>query len=154
MNEEKQNKIISCFGPHVLSVVHIKRHHRSVTNTYKWLPGRWSRGCRLTIEARRRPLWSGSLVASTVFRPGVRARRGRCHRPQRGNTGEEDAIGVIATALKGSLPDVLAWEGTRLRQRPALEGRRKARGERIQETRDPIQARGPRWFFLNNIFYD
>jgi hypothetical protein len=85
-----------------------------------------------------------SLVASTVFRPRVRARRGRCYWPQRGNTGEEDARGVIATALKGSLPDTLAWEGTRLRQQPAPEGRRKARGERRQETRDPIQARGPR----------
>jgi hypothetical protein len=79
-----------------------------------------------------------------VFRPGVRARRGRCHRPQRGNTGEEDARGVIATALKESLSDALAWEGTRLWQRSAPEGRRKARGERRLETRDPIQARGSR----------
>jgi hypothetical protein len=81
---------------------------------------------------------------STVFRPGVRVRRGRCHRPQRGNTGKEDARGVIATAMKGSLSDALAWEGTRLRQRQAPEGQRKARGERRQETWDPIQARGPR----------
>jgi hypothetical protein len=36
---------------------------------------------------------------------------------------------VVATALKGSLSDALAWEGTRLRQRPAPEGRQK-------ETRD------------------
>jgi hypothetical protein len=47
-----------------------------------------------------------------------------------GHTGEEDAREVIATALKGSLRDALAWEGTRLRQRQAPEGRRKARGER------------------------
>jgi hypothetical protein len=128
-------------GSLMFSLVHIKRHHRSVTNTHKWLPGRWSRGCRLTIGARRRPLWSGSLVASTVFRPGVRARRGRCHRPHMGNTREEDARWVIATALKGSLSDALAWEGTRLRQRQAPEGRREAKGDKRRGTQYKLVVR-------------
>jgi hypothetical protein len=100
----------------------------------------------------RRPVQlRGTVIAGAhLHRRGAAvARRGRCHRPQRGNTGEEDARGVIATSLKESLSDALAWEGTRLRQRRAPKGRRK-------ETRDagPNTSSWSALIFLNNIFYD
>jgi hypothetical protein len=60
---------------------------------------------------------------------------------------------VIATALKGSLPDALAWEGTRVQQRPALEAgaRREVKGDKRRGTQYKLVVRAD---FLNNIFYD
>jgi hypothetical protein len=56
---------------------------------------------------------------------------------------------VIATHLKGSLLDALAWEGTRLRQRPAPEGRRETKRDQRRGTQYKLVVRVD---FLNNIF--
>jgi hypothetical protein len=86
----------------------------------------------------------GAVVAGAhLHRRGAAvARRGRCHRPQRGNTGEKRCKRSDCYSSEGIIAGCFGLG--RNSPTAAAGSRGAARDEKRPETRDPIQARGPR----------